>query len=401
MYLDIQRRIQQRFVNVIREAYGLEVTPPPLNDPPSGDLGDLSLASCFELAKQLRRSPKKIAEELAMRIPPLAGIERVSVAGAGYLNFHLDRAAAAAQLFALRTAPPVPGAAGSGKIVVEHTSINPNKAAHIGHLRNAVLGDTFARLLRASGEEVEVQNYIDNTGVQVADVVVGFVHLEKKTLSDVEKLIQDSAVRFDYSCWDLYARVFQFYEEKPEALSLRSQALKDIEEGHGDLAALADLISTAIVRLHLATMLRINVEYDLLVQESEILRLDFWKSAFELLKSTGAIRYEDSGKNQGCWVMTLREAEEGKTEEAAGGETSRSSCARMEPSPTSAKTSRITYGSSRSWGRISVTSSSTLIRAVIRSGARRSRANPLPRPAAARTPPMPSSTRASPIFKTW
>ncbi|MBZ5562758.1 MAG: arginine--tRNA ligase [Acidobacteriia bacterium] len=316
----MQRRIQQRFVNVIREAYGLEVTPPPLNDPPSGDLGDLSLASCFELAKQLRRSPKKIAEELAMRIPPLAGIERVSVAGAGYLNFHLDRAAAAAQLFALRTAPPVPGAAGSGKIVVEHTSINPNKAAHIGHLRNAVLGDTFARLLRASGEEVEVQNYIDNTGVQVADVVVGFVHLEKKTLSDVEKLIQDSAVRFDYSCWDLYARVFQFYEEKPEALSLRSQALKDIEEGHGDLAALADLISTAIVRLHLATMLRINVEYDLLVQESEILRLDFWKSAFELLKSTGAIRYEDSGKNQGCWVMTLREAEEGKTEEAAGGE---------------------------------------------------------------------------------
>ncbi len=320
MYLDIQQRIQRRFVNIIQEAYGLEVAPPALSEPPSGDLGDLSIASCFELAKQLRRAPKQIAEELAVRLPPVEGVERVSVAGAGYLNFHLDRAVTAARLFGLRTEPPAPSASGRGKIVVEHTSINPNKAAHIGHLRNAVLGDTFARLLRASGEEVEVQNYIDNTGVQVADVVVGIVHLEKKSLGDVQILIQDPALRFDFYCWDLYARVFQYYEEKPEALSLRTQALKEIEEGNGELAALADLISTAIVRLHLATMLRINVQYDLLVQESEILRLDFWKSAFELLKSTGAIRYEDSGKNQGCWVMTLREAEEGQTEEAAEGE---------------------------------------------------------------------------------
>ncbi len=320
MYLDIQRRIQQRFVKVIQEVYGLEVAPPALSEPPSGDLGDLSLASCFELAKQLRRAPKKVAEELAPRLPPLEGVERVSVAGAGYLNFHLDRAVTAARLFGLRTEPPAPGASGRGKIVVEHTSINPNKAAHIGHLRNAVLGDTFARLLRASGEEVEVQNYIDNTGAQVADVVVGFVHLENKTLGDVQKLVQDPALRFDFYCWDLYARVFQFYEENPEALSLRAQALKDIEEGRGELAALADLISTAIVRLHLATMLRINVQYDLLVQESEILRLDFWKSAFELLKRSGAIRYEDSGKNQGCWVMTLREAEQGEREESADGE---------------------------------------------------------------------------------
>jgi arginyl-tRNA synthetase len=188
---------------------------------------------------------------------------------------------------------------------VEHTSINPNKAAHIGHLRNAVLGDTFVRLLRFSGESVEVQNYIDNTGVQVADVVVGFLHLEKKTLKDVEALMRDTSTRFDYYCWDLYARVFQLYEESKEALKWRADALKDIEEGHGETAAMAELISTAIVRTHLETMCRLNIEYDVLVQESEILKLHFWKAAFELLKKEKAIRFEDAGKNAGCWVMDL------------------------------------------------------------------------------------------------
>jgi arginyl-tRNA synthetase len=198
---------------------------------------------------------------------------------------------------------------------VEHTSINPNKAAHIGHLRNAVLGDTFVRLLRFRGENVEVQNYIDNTGVQVADVVVGFLHLKKKTLTDVEALIHDRSTRFDYYCWDLYARVFQLYEEDKEILKLRAQALKDIEEGHGETATMAELISTAIVRTHLETMLRLNIQYDVLVQESEILKLHFWSAAFELLKKEKGIRFEDAGKNAGCWVMDLADAStEGESE---------------------------------------------------------------------------------------
>jgi arginyl-tRNA synthetase len=272
-------------------------------------MGDLSLAACFELAKRLRLPPRKIAQTLAARFLPMQGVERVSTAGAGYLNFHLDRAQAAAGLFALRTSgqPSLPSR--PGKVVVEHTSINPNKAAHIGHLRNSILGDTFVRLLKFRGNQVEVQNYIDNTGVQVADVVVGFIHLEKKNLQDVEQLVRDPSVRFDFLCWDLYARVFQFYQANQDALDLRSKALKEIEEGHGEPARMADLISTAIVRKHLETMLRINVQYDLLVQESEILRLDFWKSAFELLKKKGAIRYEDTGKNAGCWVMSLAETD--------------------------------------------------------------------------------------------
>jgi len=320
LYLEIQQRIQQRFVALVREAFNLEVGLPALDSPPSFEMGDLSLAACFELAKRLRQPPRQIAQTLAARFLPMEGVEHVSTAGAGYLNFHLDRARAAAALFAERASARPSRPSREGKVVVEHTSINPNKAAHIGHLRNSILGDTFVRLLKFRGNQVEVQNYIDNTGVQVADVVVGFIHLEKKTLEDVERLVKDANQRFDYLCWDLYARVFQFYQTNPEALNLRSQALKDIEEGHGEPARLADLVSTAIVRKHLQTMLRINVQYDLLVQESEILRLDFWKSAFELLKKHGAIRYEDTGKNAGCWVMSLGESAPEERDEEAGEE---------------------------------------------------------------------------------
>jgi len=335
LLLDIQNRVRTQFVAVVHEVFGLEITEPALGYPPSVDLGELSITSCFELAKQLRQPPRKIAEQLATRLLPIEGVERVSVAGAGYVNLYLDRAALAADLFRAREvgaasgrpregsrAVREAGAQRDGKILVEHTSINPNKAAHIGHLRNAVLGDAFVRLLRFRGHAVEVENYIDNTGVQVADVVVGFVHLEKKTVADVRRLINDPAVRFDYYCWDLYARVFQHYAAHEDSLALRADALKSIEEGHGDLAAMADLISTAIVRAHLETMQRINVQYDLLVQESEILRLDFWKSAFELMKKIGAIRFEDAGKNRGCWVMSLDESADSAATPAASVESS-------------------------------------------------------------------------------
>ncbi|MBZ5545777.1 MAG: arginine--tRNA ligase, partial [Acidobacteriia bacterium] len=321
MLQEIQKRIRTKFTEEVKAAFGVEFSEPVLDSPPNLEMGDLSLAACFELAKQLRQPPRKIAAQLAPRLSPLEGVERVTVAGAGYINFHLDRSAFSLALFRLRASPQQETPSGRGKILVEHTSINPNKAAHIGHLRNAVLGDTFVRLLRFRGDPVEVQNYIDNTGVQVADVVVGFVHLEKKSLQDVERLIQDPAVRFDFYCWDLYARVFQHYDENKDALAWRSEALKLIEEGHGEMAAVAERISAAIVRKHLETMLRINVCYDLLVRESEILRLDFWKYAFELMKEKGAIRFEESGKNAGCWVMSLAETNEGETtDEESGGE---------------------------------------------------------------------------------
>jgi arginyl-tRNA synthetase len=203
------------------------------------------------------------------------------------------------------------------KTIVEHTAINPNKAAHIGHLRNAVLGDTFVRLLRHAGRRVEIQNYIDNTGVQVADVVLGFLHLEKKSIDDVRALTL--APRFDYVCWDLYTRVTQFLAEDKSRLELRAHTLKEIEEGKGEAARMAELVATAIVHRHLETLDRLGIDYDLLTQESEILHLKFWDAAFDMLKKSGAIQMATAGKNAGCWVMELpsdREAKEGQPESA-------------------------------------------------------------------------------------
>src|SRR5258708_15638421 len=231
----------------------------------------------LDLANPLRRPPRKIAEEVAAKIPPIPGVARLETAGAGYVNVFFDRAAFAAELLAGGQDRPTAGRLPQGKVIVEHTNINPNKAAHIGHLRNAVLGDTFVRILRGLRCTVEVQNYIDNTGVQVGDVVVGFEHLEKKSLAGVEARIADPAVRFDYYCWDLYARVSRFFQEDKSRQELRGAALQKIEHDEGETARIAEVVARAIVRAHLKTMARIGVEYDLLPRESEILHLKFWE----------------------------------------------------------------------------------------------------------------------------
>lgn len=326
MLLEIQTSIRSKFIAAVKSLFGIDIENPALGFPPTAEMGEISITACFDLAKQLKQPPRKIAQQIADLMLPIEGVERVSIAGAGYINLHLDRTALALALFQGRAAgeaaSALPGRAPTGKILVEHTSINPNKAAHIGHLRNAVLGDTLARLLRYQGYKVEVENYIDNTGVQVADVVNGFAHFEKKTLDEVRRIAAKTTgeSRFDYLCWDLYARVFQIYESDPAALALRKETLKAIEEGHGELAEMAAAVSTAISKLHIETMRRINIRYDLLVEESEILRLEFWKYAFELMKKTGAVRFEEAGKNKGCWVMSLEDDASQKSEEDKGGE---------------------------------------------------------------------------------
>ena len=233
-------------------------------------------------------------------LPAVPGIEKLEVAGNGYINVRLERDAYGHGLLSGKSEPLA--APGEGKIIVEHTNINPNKAAHIGHLRNAVLGDTFVRMLRIGGYQVEVQNYIDNTGVQVADVVVGFHYLEKKSAADVQALI-DAAAPFDYVCWDLYARVSGYYKDNPEALAWRAETLHAIEANEGTQAEMAHLVADAIVQAHIRTMLRLGIEYDVLPRESEILHLKFWATAFEQLKERKAIHFETEGKNSGCWVM--------------------------------------------------------------------------------------------------
>ena len=277
-----------------------------LQAPPKLNMGDLATPVALELAKALKRKPREIAEQLSTGMHLPAFVDRVTVEGAGYLNFHFDRGAFTAQHFRNVMAAPRPS---GERVIVEHTNINPNKAAHIGHLRNAVLGDTYVRCAKWLGDRVETQNYIDDTGVQVADVVVAFERLEKRSIEDVRQLIA-STERFDYLCWDLYSKMAQYYAEHPEAQEWRRETLHRVEKQEGETAQLAALIARNIVHRHLETMLRLDIRYDLLPKESDIIHSHFWDRAFELLKASGAVVYEEEGKAKGCWVMKLDEAEQ-------------------------------------------------------------------------------------------
>lgn len=315
MYRYLERRLVEHLREFLRRTYGLEIESIVVEQPPKIEFGEYALPLAFELARKLRKAPSKIAEEIVAGVGASPGIERFEVAGGGYINVRVSRAELARELAADRSpAADVP----PGKVLVEHSSINPNKAAHIGHLRNAILGDTFVRLLRFAGREVDVQNYIDNTGAQVADVAVGFLHIEKKSRAQIEALA--AAPRFDFVCWDLYARVSHWYEEDKANLAKRTEVLRLIEEGNNETAAIADLISIAVLRRHLETMERLDIEYDFLPRESEILHLHFWDAAFTKLREAGVLTYENSGKNKGCWVMRRAGTSAAKTLSAGGTE---------------------------------------------------------------------------------
>jgi len=271
MILDLQARLADSVRAAARSAFDVVLNGVSFQYPPRVELGDLALTAPFDLAKSLKRKPRDIAERLATDLAQAPGVRRAEVAGGGYINLFLERASFARSYHeALRSgaaAAPV-----AGHVIVEHTSINPNKAAHVGHVRNATLGDTFVRILRRRGRDVGVQNYIDDTGVQVADVVVGFLHLEKKTAAQVEAL----GGRFDYYCWDLYAKVGDFYAADPKRKALQAEVLHEIEAGGNATAALAAHVASRIVDCHLDTMERLGIRYDLLAHESDILRLHFW-----------------------------------------------------------------------------------------------------------------------------
>src|SRR5438876_484407 len=310
MLLDLHARLRDALRSTIRTQWNIDPPEIVLNQTPKIEFGELATPVPFELARLLKRPPQAIAEELIIRVGKIDGVERMEAAGPGYINFFLDRAAVV-RGSRLRGYP-----GDEDKIIVEHTNINPNKAAHIGHLRNAALGDSFARCLRFLGHTVEVQNYLDNTGVQVADVVVGLERMEGKSLADV--IDQDG--KFDYYCWDVYARVAEFYKQSQDNLKWRSLTLQAIEAGNNTTSELAEHVAMRIAQAHLATMARINVRYDLLPRESDILHLHFWDKAFHMLKEKGAIYFAEEGKNRGCWVMragddTVSEAGGGETEE--------------------------------------------------------------------------------------
>jgi len=326
VYQELTKRLRAALAGHIREKYGVELAIV-LERPPKIELGEAASPVCFELAKRLKKAPRQIAQEIATGLGKVEGIAKVEVAGGGYLNAYFDRGAfwANAQVEEggkkeKRQRGDAEGAeerregqegerrGEHGKVIVEHTSINPNKAAHIGHVRNAVLGDTMVRILRHTGNRVQIQNYIDNTGVQVADVVIGLLQMEKVTPVWVKNRAAEP--KFDYYCWDVYAKATSFFaEDKARATKLRGETLKSIEEGKGEDAEVGQVVADAIVGCHLRTMARLDIGYELLARESEILRLKFWDAAFEMLKKSGAIQLATSGKMAGCWIMPWKEEE--------------------------------------------------------------------------------------------
>ena len=298
-----KHRLAGELAATLRALYGVDHAPV-AEVPPRRALGDLAFPAALHLAKSLGREPREIAAAVAAAWTPPAGVREIRVEGPGYLNVFFDRPAFAARLLVDAVVPA--GKAAAAKTIVEHTNINPNKAAHIGHLRNAVLGDTLVRCLRALGREVEVQNYIDDTGVQVADVVVGFVDVEHRTVAEVAAVAEP----FDFHCWDLYSRIGRWFDEDPARQALRRETLHALESGHGERAEMGRLVARRVVARHLKTMARLGVGYDLLTHESDILALDFFHEAFEKLRAAGAIELESAGKNAGCWVMPLAETPE-------------------------------------------------------------------------------------------
>ncbi len=311
---NLQENLRRCVIETAKSEFNIELEQAAAEIPPKTELGDLAFPVSFELAKKIKqatgekKNPREIAEKLKAAMETEDFVSRVEVAGAGYLNVFYNRAKFLVENLAAEPLPKLHRSQNQSlpKRMVEHTSVNPNKAAHIGHVRNSVLGDTFVRILQANGEATEVQNYIDNTGVQVADVVVGFIYLEKMNLEDIKSLdlsLKNEDKTFDYYCWDLYARVGQEYQKNEELKEKRAEVLHFIEEGNNDTANLADFVATRNVECILNTMERLSIRYDLLPRESEILHLHFWAKAFEKMKELGVIRLETAGKNADCWVM--------------------------------------------------------------------------------------------------
>ena len=353
MSLDsIRERAADALASALETAFGHRPDEVFFEVPPKRELGDLAWPGALPLARVLKTAPRQIAEKVADVADWPEEIIRVEIAGPGFLNLYLDRNLVLAGLLSGEDAGK---ALAGAKTIVEHTAINPNKAAHIGHLRNSVLGDILGRCLRSLGAEVEIQNYIDDTGVQVADVVVGMLYLPETELAEclgiepcrrdelIEKVVERlpeagippaSTTDFDDLCWEIYPRVTNRYADDPAFAEHRAEVLHAIEEGFGELeldgalqllhgsvvagegfngravACLGAAVADGNVRCHQATMARLGIAYDLLTHESDILHLGFWQRAFEILRDAGAIRLEDVGKNAGCWVMSLEASPE-------------------------------------------------------------------------------------------
>jgi len=306
-YLAIVGKAKESVVNAVIKL-NLNLPQFIISEPPSPTLGDLAVNIAFPMAKELNKSPyeiaQKISEQIENDIPEF--FSRVAPHESGYINFFINYQLITKILLSEKRYLETPSAEKGLKVSVEHTSVNPNKALHIGHARNVVLGDTISRLLASYGHNTTVLNYVDDTGVQVADVVLGITYM-RIPLEDAQSR------KFDHYIGDsVYVEVNKAYERDKSLLEKRKEVSKKIEEGEGKEALLARDLTRRVLKAQLETCWRLGAEYDLLNFESDILSSGYWKEIFELLKAKDIVKLQKGGKFDGCWVMEGDEDEEEK-----------------------------------------------------------------------------------------
>ncbi len=300
------KKLEESVEEIVENVFG-EKEKVSLEETPSLAIGDFGTSVCFKLAKKLGKKPEEIGKLLIEKIKEIELVKDVKLVN-GYLNIFIDRKKALEYILAEKSEKEK-----NEKIIVEHTSVNPNKAIHVGHLRNSCLGDSLARFLSFLGYKVERENYIDDTGVQVAATLLGFIGKENidklndsKFLDELKKRIEEieSKQKLDIYCWDLYTEVYKKYSEE-ELEKLLKKVLHEIENPESLFHSFAKWFTERIFLCHLQTLKKIDIFFDFLPRESDIVTLGFWEETFELLKKSENFVYETEGKNKGCWVIKL------------------------------------------------------------------------------------------------
>ena len=279
-------------------------------EPAKPGFGNVSSNVSFLLAKQLKKSPQYIAEMLSEKYSHCTNtlVLKTEAHPSGYLNFfaNWDKLT---QLILSESFLDTFGDVDIGKnstIVVEHTSVNPNKALHIGHIRNIIIGDIISRILKKANYKVNTLNYIDDSGLQVADIIMGFKYFG----FDQEP---PNGKKFDHYCGDdVYVKTTKKYETDSSLEDVRKNILKELENGDSETAKFADKITRKVLAGQLETCWNLDVSYNCLNFESQIIRSGLWDKIFENLKEMNLIEFENEGKNEGCWVIRGEGKEEDK-----------------------------------------------------------------------------------------
>jgi arginyl-tRNA synthetase len=281
-----------------------------LVEPAKPGFGDVSSNISFLLAKKLKKNPKEIGDMLSEHYMQSKHtlVSKVESHPSGYLNFSANWERLS-QLILSESNLETFGSVNLGKnstIIVEHTSVNPNKALHIGHIRNIVIGDTLARILEKSNYKVNILNYVDDSGLQVADIIIGFQYFGFAQQPPEGK-------KFDHYCGDdIYVKTTEKYEIDPSLEEIRKETLRELEDGISETAKFADKITRQVLENQLETCWNLGVSYDCLNFESQIIRSGLWNKIFEKLKEMNLVEFENDGKNTGCWVIRGENNDEDK-----------------------------------------------------------------------------------------